>query len=109
MKIDLRQQELTDKILDEIIIWLERKGGMEFTSSSIHRKNDSGVHGCYPSRGNDLICRIYTVGKALEEYVNNNWQYDYTRLEKQVAIYHDTGGGYHLHLQSHPNTRKRNQ
>jgi len=91
--------------LREVIDDLENGLGIEFTTSSLYRKDDDGVHGTTPLRGTDLIVRDLDVGRAIERYVNQRWMYDPTRPQKLVAMYH--GDHPHLHIQVHPRTVRR--
>ena len=44
---------------------------------------------------------------AAVTYINGRWQYDPSRPSLPVAYAKPHGNGPHLHLQIHPNTRKR--
>ena len=68
-----------------------------------------GVHSTDPCRGLDLRSWIYTSTKLTEiaTYINARWQYDYKRPEKICCYIHNSGQGEHIHLQVHPNTRRR--
>ena len=71
------------------------------------REGDKGVHGTVPLRGLDIRCRDLCLGKCVEDWVNEHWQYDPERPDKNVCWCHDTGQGMHLHIQVHPNTVRR--
>lgn len=75
--------------------------------TSAFREGDSGVHGFY--RGIDF--RSWGLTKQhcdiIVEIINRKYIYDKNRSNKKVLIFHDTGRGPHLHLQSHPNTFKK--
>ena len=90
-------------VLDDLI---EYTGPVMVTS--LYR-DGPGVHGTHPVRGIDIRCRHPIAARAYESLVNIEWEYDTKRPEKKVALAHDVGRGYHLHLQVHPNTRKRKQ
>ena len=75
--------------------------------TSAFRPGDSGVHGTLKLRGLDLRCRASDLGHVAEDFINGIWSYDPERPSKKVAIFHDVGQGLHLHLQVHPNTRRR--
>jgi len=77
------------------------------TITSAFRPGDAGVHGTLRLRGIDWRCHDEAKGKQAEEYINSKWVYDPQRPKMQVALYHDAGNGYHIHLQCHHNTRKR--
>lgn len=106
MKIDLMQLEFIDQNLREMVRDLETRFG-EKTITSLYRIGDTGVHGTLPLRGIDLRCRSTKHGYEMETYINDFWEYDHTRPEKDCGIFHNSGDGYHLHLQTHPNTRRR--
>lgn len=75
--------------------------------TSAYRPGDPGVHGQMPVRGIDFRCRNLTIGKQIEENINNNWQYDPERPEHKVCIGHGEGDNFHIHLQAHRNTKRR--
>lgn len=107
MRIDISQLMFIDAKLRTIAVGVEIYYGMEFTVTSLYRMNDSGVHGQLPLRGLDFRCPNKEVGWAIEEHVNSIWEYDHTRPDMKCCIFHDAGTGNHLHLQVHPNTRRR--
>ena len=106
MKADIEQWSFVDPTLRAIAVELERRTGMEFTLTSPVRLPLGGpsLHQNLPLRAIDLRCRDEAFGKFIEGWINTRWQYDHERPEKQVCLFHDTGQGYHLHLQVHPNT-----
>lgn len=106
MHIDLKQLEFIDENLRLIALEVEEVFGSQ-TITSLYRMHDSGVHGQLPLRGIDLRCKIYCFGQEIEEYINEQWEYDYKRPKMHCCLFHDTGRGLHIHLQTHPNTRKR--
>lgn len=95
-----------DKKLEEIVKDVRSKFGLSVVTSC-YRPGDRGVHGQMPVRGIDLRCRMVSIGRCIERWVNSRWEYDPQRPHMKCALYHDVGYGIHLHLQSHPNTRKR--
>ena len=105
MKIDIAQLKYYHPRLRQILQWLERKTGLTFTVTSQYRIDDDGVHGTLPLRGTDLSCKVPTIGKSVERFINANWIYDPDRLNKRVARYH--GPVPHLHIQVHPKTQRR--
>lgn len=107
MKVDLSQLEMMDPRVREIATDLESVVGMELTVTSLRRDGDSGVHGTIPTRAVDVRCWDEQLGLRLAQIVNNRWEYDSDRPTMRCATYHDSGGGAHLHLQSHPNTHRR--
>jgi len=96
-----------DSILIEIVEDLESVAGPGYYTS-IYRPEDPGVHGQMPVRGIDRRCRHQGIGVAICLYINSRWQYDPARPTMDVAIFHKCDQyGWHIHLQSHPNTRRR--
>ena len=94
-------------ILIEMMIELEAIAGPGLYTSA-YRPEDSGVHGQMPCRGIDRRCRNAAIGNAIKEWVNYKWEYDFDRPDKQCCVFHKCEKyGWHLHLQSHPNTRRR--
>jgi hypothetical protein len=71
--------------------------------------DESGVHQTSPHRALDISTRalVYTEAKRVERAVNASWSYDAARPEKDCALYHDAGSGYHLHIQVHSATAQR--
>ena len=51
MRIDISQLGFLDGRLREILVWLERDTGQEYTITSLYRPGDNGVHGQIPVRG----------------------------------------------------------
>lgn len=75
--------------------------------TSAFRKGDSGVHGFHGG----IDFRSWGLTKQhcdiITKMINRKYTYDKNRPSKEVLIFHDTGRGPHLHLQSHPNTFKK--
>ena len=69
-----------------------------------YRSGDRGVHGTDPCRGIDIREWIYDHPEDVVDFVNRRWQYDPHRPSMVCAMLHDTGKGMHLHIQTHPNT-----
>lgn len=105
MKIDYMTLKFIDYRLREMLADVEARFG-EKTITSLYRLHDDGVHGTLPLRGVDLRCNSKPHGDEVAGFVNSNWVYDKTRPEKVCCLYHDVGYGWHLHLQTHPNTRR---
>lgn len=109
--------------LIELLIWLtfglhtDHGHRLVVTSSwrptKIH-DGDSGIHMTRPLRAFDLRSHnlidgeyISIFGKSPEDIantINTCWQYDPDRPWMQVALFHDTGLGWHYHCQVHPHT-----
>ena len=107
MRIDLGQLEFIEPKLRGMALDVEAHFDVEFTITSLYRINDNGVHGALPLRGLDLRCREPGFGKLIEKYVNTKWIYDPARTQMKCCMFHDIGQGAHIHLQVHPQTRKR--
>ena len=93
-------------LLAEIVDFTRAQFGLD-TITSAFRAGDSGVHGTSPLRAIDLRCREASLGNMIAAEINHRWIYDPSRPMKVCAICHDTGLGMHLHLQVHPQTRRR--
>jgi len=106
MKIDLGQLEFIEPNLRMMALEIEKRFG-EKTVTSLYRIGDKGVHGSLPLRGIDLRCRTVRHGEEVMKFVDERWTYDFTRPLMKCCIYHDAGQGSHLHLQVHPNTRRK--
>jgi len=102
---DLRSLGLDDKLVEVVEDLFRGFGEMVITSTL--RPGDKGVHGTVPVRGIDLRCRNISFGRLVETFINSRWVYDPRRESLAVCICHDTGRGLHLHLQVHPETRRR--
>jgi len=85
--------------LSDLILWL-RNGVLSDLPviTSAYRAKDPGVHGQIPLRGLDLRSKGYNA-KQVVDMINDHWEYDSKRPEKQCAILHDIGKGEHIHLQ----------
>jgi|TARA_R110000751_G_C13756972_1_gene478833 hypothetical protein len=105
MRTDYKQLNYLDKTLRELLGWLEKETGLEFTETSSYREGAGSVHNTMPCRGYDLRMRNKEVGDAICELVNKYCIYDHERLYKRCAIIHGEGSNMHIHLQTHPNTR----
>jgi len=109
MEIKIKNLEILNiyPILREIYNDLRREFPNLDLITSAYRPGDTGVHGQMPVRGIDIRCRDNNLGGAVEKYLNYNWEYDSLRPGMVVALYHNAGSGYHIHLQCHPRTRRR--
>ena len=107
MRADISNQEAIDPKIRIIIAWLEEETGLEFTETSRHRKDGNGVHTTWPVRGIDFRMRSRAIGKAIEKFINDTWEYDEERPEKGCCLLHGKGSNMHLHIQVHRNTKKR--
>lgn len=86
-------------------MWIaHRYSTMTVTSAwrpeKVHSK-DSGIHCTIPGRALDWSVQGLSNPKAIEEDINDHWEYDPTRPNMKCAILHDVGLGMHLHTQVH--------
>ena len=102
--IDLYQLEFIHPILRAVLRWIDSRFGFLFIITSLYRIGDPNIHGTLPLRAIDLRCRTQKLGVLIADMINAHWKYDPDRPEMVVAIFHDTGRGYHLHIQVHENT-----
>lgn len=102
--IDVEQLQFLHFHLRAVLRWVASKFGMCFVITSLYRMDDNGVHGQLPCRGADLRCYDKDIANEICSKVNAHWKYDPSRPNVQVALAHNTGKGFHIHLQVHPNT-----
>ena len=95
-----------DKTLSEVEHWIIETFGMLVTESYRPQLHQHDLHGTDPVRAKDIRSRCYSTPEDVAEAINKKWQYDPSRPRKLVAVYHDSGQGPHIHLQTHPNTIK---
>lgn len=93
-----------DRKLIDVLCWMIFIKEWPVVVTDFFRKGSRGVHGTDPVRGLDIRSSIYADPRAVEFEVNENWVYDNTRPDKQVALYHNAGTGFHFHIQVHPLT-----
>lgn len=77
-----------------------------YRRKKIHPK-DSGIHCTIPLRAFDLRSWLFKDPMKVSLDINDNWVYDPQRPWLQVCKYHDTGRGWHFHIQVHFRTRLR--
>ncbi len=95
-------------MLIEIYAWIYSKYGDKVIITCAHEARDyDSTHDVDPLRAIDIRSWIFNNPQAIENVINDCWIYDPERPEMQVAKYHDTGRGKHIHIQVHANTRKR--
>ena len=102
MKIDLNQLAFVSPVLREMALSTEAHFGCELIITSLYRIPNgipSSTHEVLPLRALDIRCHDRDFGEAIESYVNAIYQYDPDRPSKRCCLYHDSGGGYHCHLQ----------
>ena len=107
MKADIGQFEFFDPKLRMIGVWIEQETGVEFTATSFYRIGDDGCHGQLPLRAKDLRCRLKALGEVIADHINEHWQYDPSRPGLKCAVLHGEGSNSHIHIQVHPNTKRR--
>lgn len=105
MRADIKQFGSYHPFLVRLLLWLEAETGLEFTITSPHRIDDSGVHGTLPLRAVDLRCRSREVGEVIAKLINDHWKYDHIRPVMECAVLHGVGYNLHLHIQVHANTK----
>jgi len=81
---------------DPVITSAYRKG-------RVHPK-DSGIHMTIPCRAVDMRSRNLKHPEAVRDDINQHWAYDPTRPNLKCCVYHNTGRGWHFHLQVHDRT-----
>ncbi len=91
----------------DILEWIYEKHDQNLVITSGFRKDDPGVHGQVPLRGIDIRSRIYSDPERLCRLVNDRWEYDTKRAEKDCALLHGVDFNKHIHLQVHPRTKRR--
>ena len=106
--ISLLQVEYHWQLID-IIVWLAHEYPERIIITCGYRPGDKGVHGTNPCRGIDIRSRIFKRPDRVCNFINMTFEYDPARPDKKVALFHDSGikGNLHIHLQSHPNTKRR--
>ena len=121
MKIEFNTPKIFDRAhihgwslqLTNVMIWLPSVLKTIIVTSAwrpnkIHA-NDSGIHTQTPLRALDLRSRIYTDPQKYADDINDYWVYDPKRPHLNVCFYHNTGRGFHYHIQVHPSTTRRNK
>lgn len=94
----------------EILVALGKWGTPVVTSAYREHKahaKDSGIHSTDPLRAVDIRSWIYSDPEMIVDWINLQWEYDNQRPWMKCAILHNTGSGEHIHVQVHPNTRRR--
>lgn len=108
LKIDYANLEFIDKTLRKIVLAAHEEFPEAEVVTSLYRMEGAGVHTTLPLRGTDLRCWDDDLGARVQTWVNEKYQYDPKRPWLKCCMYHQnrSGGGKHLHFQSHPNTVK---
>ena len=94
--------------LIEVLLWLTvRYSTIIFTSTYRPKKihaTDSGIHCTIPLRAFDFRSAVYPNPQDIADDINAHFIYDPKRPDLKVCVYHDTGFGYHFHIQVHDRT-----
>jgi len=105
--------------LVDIICWIIAAFNFVLLTESFrHQRHKNDLHGTKPVRAIDIRAWIYPNPIKVVRAINKQFIYDPNRPHKKVAVYHQnskkdpkadpkTGVGYHMHIQTHPNTRER--
>lgn len=93
-------------MLSEIEFYVMKAFGMMVTCAYRKKRHPNDLHGTNPVRAKDIRSWCYDKPTQVVNVINKVWEYDYKRPGKKVAVYHNSGEGYHIHLQVHPNTRR---
>jgi len=80
--------------------WMFTSG---YRREKIHSK-DSGIHCTIPCRANDIRSLNLEDPQSVCDDINKHWIYDPKRPRFKCAKYHNTGRGWHIHLQVHNRT-----
>ena len=96
-----------DHQLARIEFWVIKTFGMVVTCAYRKKRHKNDLHGTIPVRAKDIRSWCYDNPEEVTAAINNKWVYDPTRPKKKIAVYHDSGEGPHIHLQTHPRTRRR--
>jgi len=102
--IDVEQLKFLHEHLRAVLRWINSRFRICFVITSLYRMDDPGVHGQLPCRGADLGCYHGVIADEVCRIINEHWKYDPERPEMKVAIAHNTGQGFHIHIQVHDNT-----
>lgn len=95
-------------ILLDVMWWIDESWPDTLILTCGYRQGDLGsVHATVPCRGIDIRSWVYKDPYRVMRTINKYWEYDYTRPKKQVCLLHNTGSGWHMHIQVCDNTRKR--
>ena len=97
--------------LIEVLIWIGENfnGAMAIITEGWRMAHAGDVHCTNPLRAFDMRSWVFKNPELVETKINEAWEYDPQRPDKQVAWYHEAseGSGYHLHIQVHPRTQRR--
>lgn len=100
-----------DPKLIEVMSWLfSNETSGVITEGYRKKRHNNDLHGIIPVRAIDIRSWCYKYPGNVVTSINNEWSYDDTRPNKKVALYHTAkGGAPHIHIQVHPNTKRKTQ
>ena len=96
-----------DRKLVNIEYWIIKNFGMLVTCAWRRQRHSNDLHGLIPVRAKDIRSWCYKDPQLVVNAINARWIYDPARPHMKVAVLHNSGQGRHIHLQSHPATRRR--
>ena len=96
-------------MLIEVLAWTGENFNGAVITEGWRMSQYADVHCTNPLRAFDLRSWVFKEPKLIEMKINQAWEYDPKRPEKNVAWFHEAvpGSGKHFHVQVHPRTRKR--
>lgn len=89
--------------LVKMLCWFAARHGEVCITSGF--RPDGGVHGTEPCRAVDIRSFTFDHPKSIKKDFNQHWNYDHVRPLMKCCVYHNTGRGWHFHIQSHPRTK----
>lgn len=98
-------KSLMRPMLREILGYIDFRVG-NVTITSLYRPEDRGIHSVFPLRAVDIRCWDPEVAYTIASMINQRFEYDPERPEKQCAIPHGKDSNFHIHLQVHDRTQK---
>lgn len=90
--------------LRKIVEWLCKYKEHVVITCGYEKRNYASTHSVIPLRAIDIRSWIYRDPAELCTIINNIWIYDPNRPAKLCAMYHDSGSGFHIHIQIHEDT-----
>ena len=108
--LDIVAEHWPEPFIEVTSIWRSKEEEEEIARKTGHKT--SGIHNAPPPyRAMDIRVTRWKDSEVVGvvNRVNATWQYDPDRQGLLVALYRPHGTGPHLHLQVHPNTRRREE
>lgn len=91
-----------------VLIWLLGKyPGKVLITCGYEKRDYPSTHSTTPLRAIDIRSWYFKNPEEIEKQINDAFIYDPDRPEKKVCLYHDTGKGWHFHIQVHDRTQYR--